>query len=74
MTGETYLNGRPAADWELPVIDRARECERARDLALLAGVLTGEPARVVPQGLDLPAIGAEIRRRRTDSISLPVLS
>lgn len=46
---EVYLNGRPAVDWEIPVIERARRCERTRDLELLAGLLT-EYRRPDPDG------------------------
>lgn len=47
MTG-VYLNGRRAVDWEIPAIAHARECEQARDLAVLAGVLTEAPPRPAP--------------------------
>jgi hypothetical protein len=41
-----YLNGRPALDWEIPLIERARQCERDRDQEQLAGVLSGDRRRV----------------------------
>jgi hypothetical protein len=41
-----YLNGRPALDWEKPVIKDARKCERDRDREQLAGVLSGDQRRV----------------------------
>ena len=41
--GDVYLNGRKATDYEVAAIERGRRCEHERDLALLAGLLTGEP-------------------------------
>lgn len=37
------LNGRVPLDRELAAIEHGRQCERDRDLELLAGVLTGVP-------------------------------
>jgi hypothetical protein len=54
---EVYLNGRPALDWEKPVIARARKCERRRDLQQLAGVLSSDRRRVPdrpPKGRNRP--------------------
>ncbi len=55
------LNGRVAEDFELAAIRHGRECERRRDLELLAGVTAGE--RAVP----LPGRG-------TATLPLPELS
>lgn len=41
--GEVWLGGRLAVEWELPALERARQCERDRDTRVLAGLLTGEP-------------------------------
>jgi hypothetical protein len=45
---DVLLNGREPVDWELPALEHGRQCERDRDLALLAGILAGDqpPARV----------------------------
>lgn len=43
--GEQLLNGRAATEAELAAIDRGRQCDRDRDLELLAGVLTGDPPK-----------------------------
>lgn len=37
---DVMLNGREPAGWELAALVHARQCERDRDLAQLAGVLT----------------------------------
>jgi hypothetical protein len=42
--GEVLLNGRVPQDWELPAMERARQCERERDERVIAGLLTGETA------------------------------
>lgn len=39
---EVLLNGREPLERELSVIEFGRQCERERDLAQLAGVLTEE--------------------------------
>ena len=61
---EVYINGRPDVDWEVAVIERARRCERTRELELLKGVLTGDarPVRHAPS-----------RKRRAADLSLDVL-
>lgn len=41
--GDELLNGRTATDWELAAVERARECERTRDLELLKGLLAEYP-------------------------------
>ena len=38
--GPPWLNGRPATAAETPAVDRARQAQRDRDAALLAGVTT----------------------------------
>ena len=38
-----WLNRRHAVPWELPAIERAIDWKRARDMRVLAGVLTAEP-------------------------------
>jgi hypothetical protein len=40
--GDVFLNGRRPVPWELPALQRARECELERDMRVLAGLLTGE--------------------------------
>jgi hypothetical protein len=42
VVADDLLNGRKATDFELAAIARARQCERARDLEQLAGVLAAE--------------------------------
>jgi hypothetical protein len=37
---DVMLNGRVPTEWELPVIEHARRCERERDAEQLAGLLT----------------------------------
>jgi hypothetical protein len=46
--GKLLLNGREPAAWELPAMERARQCELERDMAVLAGLLPDpeEPAPV----------------------------
>ena len=39
------LNGRPARDFELDAIEDGHQCERDRDLAWLAGVLSTDDRR-----------------------------
>jgi hypothetical protein len=46
--GDALLNGRPAEDWELAAIARGRECDLARDLEQLAGLLAEYPREPVP--------------------------
>jgi hypothetical protein len=46
--GDDLLNGRPAEDWELAAVARARQCERARDLEQLGGLLAEYPRAEVP--------------------------
>lgn len=48
----TYINGRPAQPWEADALQRAAECERARDLERLAGVLAGDDDRYQPRSPD----------------------
>lgn len=73
-----YLNGRPAVDWEVPIIERARRCERSRDLELLAGVLTGDDDERRPVGVPLarqaPELKARKRTRTITDLSLDPLS
>lgn len=45
---DDLLNGREATDWELAAVARARQCERARDLELLAGLLAEYPREPGP--------------------------
>ena len=40
--GDVWLNGREPAPWELPAVERARQCDLARDMRVLAGLLTAE--------------------------------
>lgn len=40
---EVWLSTRLAVGWELPAVERARQCDRDRDLRVLAGLLTDEP-------------------------------
>ena len=66
---EVYLNGRPAVDWEIPIIERARRCERTRELELLAGVLTeGMPERR-PEGVPPVRQAPELKARKKHTIS-----
>lgn len=46
--GDELLNGRPATDWEQAAVERARRCERTRDLELLDGLLAVFPRDEVP--------------------------
>ena len=47
-TGDEYLNGRLAADFEQAAIRDGRECELARDLEQLAGLLAEYPREPSP--------------------------
>lgn len=61
---DVLLNGRPAVDFELAAVERARQCELARDTELLAGVLTvrGEtlPERPDRDGDEVTVIGGAL--------------
>ena len=46
--GDTLLNGRPAEDFELAAIEHGRECDLARDLESLKGLLAEYPRDQVP--------------------------
>jgi hypothetical protein len=46
--GDTLLNGRPAEDFELAAIADGRRCERDRDAAVVAGLLTEYPRADAP--------------------------
>jgi hypothetical protein len=46
--GDTLLNGRPAEDWELAAVAHDRECDLARDLEQLAGLLAEYPREPSP--------------------------
>jgi hypothetical protein len=46
--GDTLLNGRPAEDWELAAVAHGRECDLARDLEQLAGLLAEYPREPSP--------------------------
>jgi hypothetical protein len=39
--GKVLLNGREPVAWELPALERARQCELERDTQVLAGLLPG---------------------------------
>jgi hypothetical protein len=57
--GDTLLNGRPAEDWELAAVAHGRECDLARDLEQLAGLLAEyprEPSPVPRPVTDLPVL------------------
>jgi hypothetical protein len=45
---DDLLNGREATGWELAAVARARQCERDRDLELLAGLLAEYPRSEPP--------------------------
>jgi hypothetical protein len=71
---DVYLNGRLAADFEIPAIEHARKCERDRNLEQLAGLIAG--VRLEPQGVPLPRQAPELkaRKRTITDLSLDVLS
>jgi hypothetical protein len=46
--GDTLLNGRPAEDRELAAVARGRDCDLARDLEQLAGLLAEYPREPSP--------------------------
>jgi hypothetical protein len=46
--GDVLLNGRPATDAEVAAVERGRRCERDRDLAQLAGLLSACPREPGP--------------------------
>jgi hypothetical protein len=57
--GDDLLNGRPAEDWELAAVARGRDCDFARDLEQLAGLLAEyprEPSPVPRPVTDLPVL------------------
>jgi len=57
--GDDLLNGRPAEDWELAAVARGRECDLARDLEQLAGLLAEYPREPSPASRpvqDLPVL------------------
>lgn len=45
---DDLLNGRPAEDWELAAIEHGRECDLARDMESLAGLIAEYPRGEVP--------------------------
>ena len=47
-TGDEYLNGRLATDWEAAAVAHGRECELDRDLRQLAGLLAEYPREPSP--------------------------
>lgn len=56
---DDLLNGRPATDWELTAVAHGRDCDLARDLEQLAGLLAEyprEPAPVPRPVTDLPVL------------------
>jgi hypothetical protein len=62
------LNGREATDFELAAVEHGRRCERERDLALLAGLLSEYPRQAEAGGrprhvTDLEVDFATARRR-----------
>jgi hypothetical protein len=46
--GDTLLNGRAATDFELAAVAHGRRCERERELAQLAGLLSEYPRAEMP--------------------------
>jgi len=46
VMGKVLLNGREPVEWELPALERARQCELERDTQVIAGLLTGVPVPV----------------------------
>ena len=66
--GDDLLNGRKATDFELAAVAHGRKCERERDLALFAGLLSEYPRAELPAGrprhvTDLEVDFATARRR-----------
>jgi hypothetical protein len=45
---DDLLNGREATEWELAAVARGRECDLARDLEQLAGLLAEYPREPSP--------------------------
>jgi hypothetical protein len=55
---EVLVNGREPLDWELPALDRGRQCELERDCQVVAGLISEDrddppPGRPVT---DLPGL------------------
>ena len=45
---DDLLNGRKATDFELAAVEHGRKCERERDAAVLAGLLSEYPRQPGP--------------------------
>lgn len=52
----TWLNWRPAEDWEEPVVAHGLECELDKDRALVSGVKSEQERPVPVADLTLPAV------------------